>query len=356
MKRHLLTLMLCLVLGAPVWAASELEAIRSKAQVARTQVRTLRERQQALRGELNGLAGRIEALKAEQQGKLTTGPELEQALRRSQELSGELTGLAQAVAGAESEAERAHLGLHAALSEELTRVHTAWDAANNREERSQLLSRMRQLRAEREAVRAALPASRVPALSRTEASDDPEDLLEQADALRDSEDKVRQRLNSLKARITEVREERALERRMNDFLGEESMFDDQDRRLRLRADGDQKFAVEPSTPRSPTPVLAGDQAEAAPPPGTVTGVPGGPRPGGTEDGNASPFPAPAVPAASARASDNRPQVEASRAQQLAAGDFDDLATLEAEAKRLESLARELDSRAKALESKVRELE
>jgi hypothetical protein len=63
-----------------------------------------------------------------------------------------------------------------------------------------------------------------------------------------------------------------------------------------------------------------------------------------------------VPAASARASDNRPQVEASRAQQLAAGDFDDLATLEAEAKRLESLARELDSRAKALESKVRELE
>ncbi len=66
--------------------------------------------------------------------------------------------------GAEGESERAHLALHAALSEELSRVHAAWDATAGREQRSQLLERMRQLRAEREAVRAALPASRVPAL------------------------------------------------------------------------------------------------------------------------------------------------------------------------------------------------
>jgi uncharacterized coiled-coil DUF342 family protein len=363
MKRHLPTLMLCLLLGAPVWAASELEAIRSRAQVARTQVRTLRERQQALRGELNGLAARIETLKAEQQGKLTTGPELEQALRRSQELSGELTGLAQAVAGAEGDAERAHLGLHAALSEELSQVHAAWDAAPTREQRTQLLARMRQLRAEREAVRAALPASRVPALSRAEASDDPEDLLEQADALRDSEDKVRQRLSTLKARISEVREERALERRMNDFLGEESMFDEQDRRLRLRADGDQKFAVDSTlSPRSNPPSAVDNQADAAPPPEAMpvtNPAPGAPPSGpaiGENNGGAPRPPAPTVPAGPARASDSRPQVEASRAQQLAAGDFDDLASLEAEAKRLESLARELDSRARALESKVRELE
>jgi hypothetical protein len=48
-------------------------------------------------------------------------------------------------------------------------------------------------------------------------------------------------------------------------------------------------------------------------------------------------------------------VDPVRAQQLAAGDFDDLASMEAEAKRLESLAHELDSRAKALESRVHEL-
>lgn len=375
MKRHLLTLMLCLLLGAPVWAASELEATRAKAQVARTQVRALRERQQMLRGELNGLAARIETLKAQQQGKLTTGPELEQALRRSQELSGELTGLAQSVVGAEGEAERAHLALHAALSEDLKQVHAAWEATSNREQRTQLLSRMRQLRAEREAVRAALPASRVPALGPGQASDDPEDLLEQADALRDSEDKVRQRLSALKSRITEVREERALERRMNDFLGEESMFDDQDRRLRLRAVGDQRFAVDAS-PRGgveASPSLDNSQGDAPPPPETVHGAPGVPLPAPADSGapvgggtppqpTPTPTPTPipdrtptAAPAA-ARASDRRPQVDAVRAQQLAAGDFDDLASLEAEAKRLESLARELESRAKALESKVRELE
>jgi chromosome segregation ATPase len=357
MKRLLPTLLLCLLLGAPVWAASELEATRARAQVARAQVRTLRERQQALRGELNGLAARIETLKAAQQGKLTTGPELEQALRRSQELSGELTGLAQQVAGAEGEAEKAHLALHASLSEDLTRVHAAWDAAAQREERARLLTRMRELRAEREAVRAALPASRMPALSHTEASDDPEDLLEQADALRDSEDKVRQRLSALKSRITEVREERALERRMNDFLGEESMFDDQDRRLRLRVSGDQKFAVDSSaSPRNEGVTMTDSPSpgDASPPPGspeTVDPPPEMPRDNPDDGDTAGGIQPPPV-----RASDRRPQVEALRAQQLAAGDFDDLASLEAEAKRLEALARELESRAKALESKVRELE
>ncbi len=78
-----------------------------------------------------------------------------------------------------------------------------------------------------------------------------------------------------------------------------------------------------------------------------------PDDGDTLGGGGSPLP---MPAATVRASDRRPQVEALRAQQLAAGDFDDLSSLEAEAKRLESLARELESRAKALESKVRELE
>jgi hypothetical protein len=62
------------------------------------------------------------------------------------------------------------------------------------------------------------------------------------------------------------------------------------------------------------------------------------------------------PAAPVRASDHRPQVNPIRAQQLAAGDFDDLAALEAEAKKLESLAHELDSRASSLERRVRELE
>lgn len=362
MTLRLPSLLLCLLLGAPAWGATGLEASRGTAQQARTAVRTLRERQQALRQELNGLAGRIETLKAQRQGRLTAGPELEQALRRSQELSGELTGLAQAVAGAEGESERAHLALHAALSGALEQARAAWDATGDRNQRATLLVRMRELRAEREAVRAALPASRVPALGRAETSDDPTDLLEQADALRDSGDKVRQRLTALKSRITEVREERELERRMSDFLGEERMFDEQDRNMRLRlgATGlspqlDERESAPEGVSGAPNPA---PPPFAQPPPDNPVDTPPGrgdplpPEVGGIPGPTAPPTTIPAP----VQARDHRPQVQGVRAQELAAGDFEDLATMEAEAKRLESLARELDSRASALERKVRELE
>jgi hypothetical protein len=354
MTLRLTSLLLCLLMGAPAWAATGLEASRGAAQQARTAVRTLRERQQALRQELNGLAGRIETLKAERQGRLTAGPELEQALRRSQELSGELTGLAQAVAGAEGESERAHLALHAALSEALEQARAAWDATGDRNQRAPLLTRMRTLRAEREAVRAALPASRVPALGPSDTSDDPTDLLEQADALRDSGDKVRQRLTALKSRITEVREERELERRMSDFLGEERMFDEQDRnmRLRLSASG---LSPQLDGARTEGPESVADSPGAPLPPSAGNPPPSDNGPG-RGDPPGPPVGAPGTAPVSAQARDHRPQVQGVRAQELAAGDFEDLAAMEAEAKRLESLARELDSRAGALERKVRELQ
>ncbi|WP_164007761.1 TetR family transcriptional regulator [Pyxidicoccus trucidator] len=352
MNPRLPALLLCLLLAAPAWGASGLDTVRGRAQTARTEVRTLRGQQQALREELNGLAARIEALKAERQGRLTAGTELESALRRSQELSGSLTGLAQSVAAAEGESERSHLALHTALSEELSRLRTAWDGTTDRDQRAKLLESMRTVRAEREAVRAALPASRVPALDRAApGGDDPEDLLEQADTLRDTEDKVRERLKALRGRITEVREERDLDRRMSDFLGEESMFDEQDRRLRLRVSGD-RVQVDRSPRRgdeSPT-FYEGDSA-AQPPP--ATGVPGGGQVGenpGTTPLDDGPRTSPA------RASDRRPLVESVRAQALAAGGPVDLAALEAEAAKLEALARELGGRASTLERRAQELE
>ncbi|MGE6756410.1 TetR family transcriptional regulator [Corallococcus interemptor] len=347
MKLRALPLLLCLFMAAPAGAASGLEEARAKAQSARTEARGLRTRQQGLRDELNGLAARIEALKAQRQGKLTPGGELESALRRSQELSGELTGLAQSVSGADGEVERAHLALHGALSQELTRLRSAWDATTDRTQRARLLEQMRSVRGEREAVRAALPASQVPALDGSARGDDPEDLLAQADALRDTQDKVRQRLQALKARITEVREERDLDRRMNDFLGEESMFDDQDRRLRLRTSGDRGLQVAPTQRGGGrfSDVAVGDAAEG---PGysdpSVGGGPGGAPTGGL---------APSVN--NVTASDRRPQVDPVRAQALAAGGPEDLSSLEQEAARLESLARDLDGRAGALEQRAKTL-
>ncbi|NOK15136.1 TetR family transcriptional regulator [Corallococcus exercitus] len=346
MMSRVLPLLLCLLVAAPAGATSGLEQARAKAQAARTEARTLRTRQQGLRDELNGLAARIEALKAQRQGKLTAGGELESALRRSQELSGELTGLAQSVSGADGEVERAHLALHGALSQELTRLRAAWDATTDRVERARLLEQMRSVRGEREAVRAALPASQVPALDGAARGDDPEDLLAQADALRDTQDKVRQRLAALKARITEVREERDLDRRMNDFLGEESMFDDQDRRLRLRTSGDRGLLVAPTQRGgSNGEVTAGDAMAESPDYSGDPSVGGGT---GTPAGGLA-------PSGSATASDRRPQVDPVRAQALAAGGPEDLSSLEQEAARLESLARELDGRAGALERRAKTL-
>ncbi|QRK13040.1 TetR family transcriptional regulator [Archangium violaceum] len=363
MKRVLLALLLSLSLGMPVWAASGLDALRSEAQAGRAQVRELRERQQVLRSELNTLAGRIEQLKAEQRGRLVAGPELETALRRSQELSGQLTGLAQSLAGAESEAERRNLALHSALSDELARVRAAWDATSDREARSRLIARMRGLRAERDAVRSALPASRVPALNPAEASDDPEDLLEQADALRDSEDKVRQRLKSLRARITEVREERELDRRMSDFLGEESMFDEQDRHMRLRLDSSTRSISVDVSQRQGGSLFPGSRDNFGADPGGYPSAgdsPGGGSPEPSLPSTPSPpenngAPPPTYQPYSHRATDSRPQVGTVRAQALASDNLDDLRGLEQEAKQLESLARELDSRADSLERRAREL-
>lgn len=352
MKRGALLLLLCGVLALPAWAAPALEALRAEARAARVQALGLRERQQALRAELEGLAGRIESLKAERKGRLLAGGELESALRRSQELSGELTGLAQALAGAEAEQARRHLALEQALSEELSRVRAAWESTREREERARLVERLRALRAERESVRGALPASQVPAVGRAGAEDDPEDLLEQADALRDSEDKVRERLAALRSRLAQVREERELERRMSDFLGEESLFDEQDRRLRLRVDpASRTVSVDRSQPVGLPASPAEDAFSGAPPPGEVS-APG--PPGAPDEPTGPALPGTGPDSAPLRAADVRPQVGTPGAP--VPGAPEDLRSLEAEAARLEALARELDSRARALEQKARSLE
>lgn len=350
MKRGLgLLLLVCGVLALPARAAPALEALRAEAKAAQVQAQGLRERQQALRTELEGLAGRIEVLKAERKGRLVAGGELEAALRRSQELSGELTGLAQALAGAEAEQARRHLALEQALSAELSRVRAAWEGTREREERARLVERLRALRAERESVRGALPASQVPAVGRAGAEDDPEDLLEQADALRDSEDKVRERLAALRERLAQVREERELERRMSDFLGEESLFDEQDRRLRLRVDPVSRSVSVDRTQPVGLPGSSADSAFDPPSPPSDVSTPGPPS-GPTEPD--LPIRGPGVPAV--LATDVRPQVGAPGA--AASGAPEDLRSLEAEAARLESLARELDSRARALEQRARTLE
>ncbi len=348
--------LLAVLLAAPALAlTAALEGARAGATAARERVSALRTQQMALRGELNAVASRIEQLKAARGGKVLRGSELEQALRRSQELSGTLTELAQSVAGAEGEAQKQHLALLAALSQELAELRARFDATADRSARGALLTRLRAVRQEREQVRAALPAAALPALEAERPTDDPEDLLERADLLRDNEDKVRRELTALDARIREVREERELDRHLNDFIGEDQMFDESDRRARTRVPTPTGKGVS----LAETPARGGFSNDTT---GAPSGAPTGPAPLDPQSGSATP-PVPGAPESSkspdvpaAKTSPTgQPLLGQGRDVKLSPQDLDNLDVLELQKKRLLGLADELRKRAQQLEARAKDL-
>ena len=283
--RHLslLSLVAVLTLGGHALAEVGIDQARSAAAAAQARVGEVRAQQMTMRQELNEVSGKISALKSGRKGKLTRDPVLERSLQRSQELSGSLTELAQELSSAEASAQQRNILLLTALSADLSRLREAFDRTADRSARQKLISSLRALRAEREQVRAQLPSSAVPALETGAPSDDPEDLLEQVDALKDNEDKVRRELKKVEGRITEAREERELDRRMNEFLGDEAMFDEQDRRFRLApAANERRESGFGSTNAAPTAASdsnapGGGSAQGAPAPQLTPLSPGTPK-------------------------------------------------------------------------------
>ncbi|MDX2008643.1 MAG: TetR family transcriptional regulator [Myxococcaceae bacterium] len=373
------------LLASPAWAATGVEALRGTASGLRAQVTSLRAEQLTRRNELSVVSSRIEALKAQTKGTLLPGSELDQSLKRSQELSGTLTELAQQLSAREGELEAANLALLDALSGELTRLRAEFDRQTNRQVRRGLIDQMRKLRSEREAVRAALPATKIPTLDALKPSDDPEELLEQADLLRDNEEKVRKELKALEARITQRREEAELDRRVQRFLGEESMFDDQDRRLRVQrkdqslgdapaASGGTRFNASPNAEASdfsndtaapPPTVTAGSAPAPDRAPGPTFPSLGGFAPSATRGDTGPGAPAESrgptgVGALDSRGiaitsgSDARPQVGGGT-RSIATGDEDEMEDLDIQRRKLQGLAEELKRKAQALEKKASEL-
>jgi hypothetical protein len=359
-------LLAVLLLTLPAWGAGQLDTLRSSAKSARDQASAVRTEQMQKRQKLNQLSANIETLKAEAKGKLLPGGQLDAALKESQELSGALTSLAQTMSARESELESANLALLQALSAQLTSLRADFDRQTDRANRQKILAQFKQLRAEREQVRAALPAAKVPALEALRFSEDPTELLEQADAMRDNEDKVRRELKVLEARIAEAKSERELDGRVRQFLGEESLFDDQDRRLRVRRESPQELAAGVAPP--PSLGTAADNAESrttAGNPESPTGFNGSPAPvgaqtagGGTNNKGTGTLPMdpPNVPAGTApkiaNGTDSRPSVGT---QQIAGGDDDDLEELEVQRLKLQGLAGQLRARALDLEKKAAQL-
>jgi hypothetical protein len=324
-----LALALSLTLAAQALGASALDSSREQATGAHHQVEALSLEQSQRRAELDALSRRIEALKAARER--TAGAELEADLRRSQALSDALAALSRSLSQATRAAQVSDEALLGALNAALFDAQRAWpqaDAAG----RTRILTTLRALRSERETVRARLPRTQAPTVAPAQ-TDDPTALLEQADALRDSEDKVRRQLAALEARISETRSERELDRRMNELAGEDSLFDEQDRQLRLTRGADGQLAVD--APQAPE--RAGYTAS---PPPTTTPTSNGP--GTVLDGQPAPV--------EVHATDHQPQLGGGLAPLSA---DDELAALEAERAELTRRAAALEARAQAAEQKAR---
>lgn len=341
----------------PALGATSLDAMRASSRSMRDQVSQLKAEQLKKRSELSVLSGRIEALKAQSKGRLLPGGELDTALKASQELSGALTDLAQQVSSRESELETANLALLDALSGELNRLRADFDRQTDRGVRKGLIDQMRRLRSERDALRATLPAAKLPTLDTVKPSDDPEELLEQADLLRDNQEKLEKELKALDARIAERRDEAELDKRVQRFMGEESMFDDQDRRLRVQrttttdgtpplssnngpqgGTGAAEYSGSQDTAGGATPSAANtpvDRSQSTPPPL------GGLDPGGVSIHSGS---------------DARPQLGAGGQGPgtITSGD-EDLDDLEVQRAKLKGLAEQLNKKARELEQRASQL-
>lgn len=323
-------------------AATQLDLARAQANKTRQVVTDTRKQQMALRSELTQVSARIESLKAKGQTFLAS-PELDSQLRRSQELSARLTELAQSVSTAEASSQQAALAYLTVVNDELGRLRATIDRTPA-QDRKNAIAQIRQLREERDRVRAQLPASVVPALKTTQ-SDDPDELIEQADALRDSEDKVRAQMKALQARIQEAREEKELDRRIEDFGRDESMFDDQDRRLRMRKEETSSLHVD----RAP-PLNSAERADmAAGGPMGVGGTPNNPSPQSFDENN----PRVGDPSSDftrvTKAADALPVVGQVKPNK---DEGSDVESLEGQLKRLKQQADELKARADALEAKA----
>src|SRR5712692_826704 len=346
MKLLLLVVSLAVPVAAYATATSaQLDGLRSAAAVEHQRLSALQDQQATSRKVLDQVAAQI-AIAKRRRNSLVPAGDLEALLRRSQTLSADLTSLAKAVATAQAQAERADAALDVGLSEAISKARTDWEHSTDRNARHGLLAQVRTLQTEREQRRARVPPQAVPTVEPPKPSDDPEDLMEQADVLLDAQDKVQKQLVAVDLRIAQVREERDLDRRMTEFLADESIFDEQDRRLRGReTSGTSNTDTQPVIPGD----LSGPRVSGGGPSGQGAGSRGAATSGTEVDGprrvnafNQLPI---RPPAANAR--------DAAKGTQ--AGDADSLEALEAQRSQLSSLAQQLKAQAQALADRARSL-
>lgn len=192
---------------------------------AEVRLRSVQDRRQALQAELDRVAAQIEARKAAARGSALPDGELESLLQRSQVLAEKLAAL-------HREEEAASLARRQDLERQLADTDAAVRKARARGDAPAAA----RAEAERHRVRAQIdamePRAAGPVGLPSTPEDDPDEVREQADLLRDQRDRVMARLRLVEQRLQEAREEEYLARELRDFVDEGALFDDAERVMR----------------------------------------------------------------------------------------------------------------------------
>lgn len=181
----------------------------------------------AQEGQLRVLADAIaaEKLRRSTSPSLFVPATLEAELAESQRQADALVQARAQEALRQGELQRSREALYQALNQEIAaREPSARGAA--------ALQALQALQAERAAV-APASSAQVPAPSFQGGTDDPRELHERADALRDQADKLARQEAALDARIQAARQQAKLEKQLRRLAGSEGLFDEADRRVRV---------------------------------------------------------------------------------------------------------------------------
>ncbi len=213
---------------------TSIRLILERIEDARMEVQTQRD---AMARRHEQMASEIKRLKSSSDsGDLLPDFRLQKLLRRSQELSASLTLL-----NRELEA------LKQSRNDRLEQLVLAYDKLVEQtarqvrsvegQRRIDLLGVLASARKEREAVRRLLmPGAQAPRAMDADwllASEDPEELSERADAVRDEQDRLRRDLARLDRRIAELKSDRRLDQEMHDFITDQEIFNEGSRILVL---------------------------------------------------------------------------------------------------------------------------
>ncbi len=262
------------VLAGPGATAGEADrnALHQQANSLRQEIERLSENRSQLAAQrdqwqarLDGLASEIDRRKAGHgQGSLFPNFGLQQLLRRSQETAAGLTHLHRELVALQ-EKRTEHLEQLEWLLGALVQASAENIRSLPKAARAGQLGELGRLRQERLSVQQALFAGLRPAAApmKTQgllSADDPEELIERADAVRDEQDRLRRQLSGLDQHIRQARAEIRLNREMSDFMADHSLFGEGLRILKVSR-------INPSADKTSD----GDAASDDPPAGEDTG-------------------------------------------------------------------------------------